>query len=161
MRELWLLLLLPVSCVQPTFASDDAGAAGSDGADASEPEEVTGLDCVTDTTSRVTLCTSISSCDGLAVDHDAFPNCGFRVGGSTIDLQCLCADALCPMGTSLSCAQARQLLADSTETLVCAQQNDGRCAARSVTEPVPTSSCDRSCAEECVNSPACLELCGC
>ena len=107
------------------------------------------------------MCTSISLCEDLAVDHDAYPNCGFRVGGSSIDLECFCGDTLCPMGTTLSCAQARELLADSSEMAVCAQQNDGRCAALTTTEPTQASSCDRSCAQECVNSPACLELCGC
>jgi hypothetical protein len=129
--------------------------------DGSEPAEVTGSDCVTDSKSGVTLCTSISSCDGLSVDHDAYPNCGFRVGGSSIDLQCFCDQYLCPMGTSLSCVQARELLADSNELTVCAQQSEGRCAARTTTEPTQKSSCDRACARECVNSPACLELCGC
>ncbi|MBN1605185.1 MAG: hypothetical protein JW940_01055 [Polyangiaceae bacterium] len=162
MRALWLLSILLVSCMQmPTSFTDEVGAAGSDGADASEPAEVTGSDCVTDAQSRVTLCTSISSCDGLAVDHDAYPDCGFRVGGSNIDLECFCGDYLCPMGTSLSCAQARELLADSNELAVCAQQGEGRCALRATTEPARDSSCDRSCAQECVNSPACLELCGC
>jgi hypothetical protein len=162
MRASWLLVFLTASCVQPpTSFADDAGAAGRDGTGAGEEAGITGSDCVTDSASRVTLCTSISLCEGLAVDHDAYPNCGFRVDGSSIDLQCFCGETLCPMGTTLSCTQARELLSDSNEMAVCAQQHDGRCAARTTPEPAKDSGCDRDCAAECVNSPACLELCGC
>ena len=73
MRASWLLVFLPVSCIQPpTSFADDAGAAGSDGNHADEEAEVTGSDCVIAAKSRVTLCTSISLCEDLAVDHDAY-----------------------------------------------------------------------------------------
>lgn len=164
MRGLWLLLLLPLSCLElPTSTADDAGAAGSSGTGASgdAAAAVTGSDCVTDSASRITLCSSVSICGDLAVDHEVYPNCGFRVAGSVIDLECLCDEYVCPVGTALSCVQARQLLLNSTEAAVCVQAADGRCAARATTGSTPESTCDDTCAESCANSPSCLELCGC
>ena len=161
MRALWLLWFLPLSCLElPTSTTDDAGTAGSSGL-GGDAAPATGADCVTDSASRITLCTSLSLCPGLAVDHDLYPDCGFRVAGSAIDLECLCDDYVCPMGAALSCTQARQLLLNSTEAMVCAQVADGRCAERATTGSIPESTCDRGCAESCANSPSCLELCGC
>jgi hypothetical protein len=162
MRPLWPLVLLPLSCLElPTSTTDDGGAAAGSGVAGDAAASVTGADCVTDPASRITLCTAVSLCPDLAVDHGLYPDCGFRVAGSTIDLECLCDDYVCPVGTALSCTQARQLLLDSTETIVCAQVSDDRCAPRGTTGSAPESTCDRSCAESCANSPSCLELCGC
>jgi hypothetical protein len=164
MRWLWLLVCLPVSCLElPTSSVDDAGAAGRNGGALSGDAAATpsGSDCITDSVSRITICTSISLCPGLAVDHELYPDCGFRVSGTSLDLECLCGDYVCPVGTALSCAGARQLLAGSTEAAVCIQQNDGRCAPRQAAGSGSTSTCDRNCAENCGSSPGCLELCGC
>jgi hypothetical protein len=162
MRGLWPLLFLPLSCLElPTSTTDDAGAAGNSGLGGGGAASVTGADCVTDSASHVTLCTSLSLCPGLAVDHDLYPDCGFRVAGSSIDLECLCDDYVCPMGAALSCTQAHELLLNSTEAIVCAQVSDGRCAARATTGSTSASACDRACAESCANNPSCLALCGC
>ncbi len=160
--SLWPLLLWPLSCLElPTSTADDAGAAGSSGIGAYDGAPVTGADCVTDPASRITLCTSLSLCPGLAVDHDVYPDCGFRVSGSTIDLECLCDGYVCPMGAALSCTQARELLLGSTEALICMQVSDGRCAERTTTGSGEQRNCDAACAASCSNSPSCLELCGC
>jgi hypothetical protein len=93
------------------------------------------------------------------VDHDAYPNCGFRIPSSSIDLECICGNVLCPMGSAIVCTQARELLAYQAEVVVCTQASEGRCAALTTQNPVQT--CSPSCAAECVSDPLCLRLCGC
>jgi hypothetical protein len=153
-------LLLLTSCLQigPPGGADAGSRAtrptgAQDGASAN-----TGSDCV-DFGSGAVLCTNVSACQGIAVDHDLYPNCGFRVPSSSIDLECVCNNSLCPMGSALSCTQARDLLASQSEIAVCMQASEGRCAAL----PAHTTgqSCDRSCASSCVSDPLCLKMCGC
>jgi hypothetical protein len=146
------------SCLQLGAENTDGGARNaltSDAAGAAQSN--TGTGCV-DLGSGVQLCTSISLCPGVAVDHDAYPNCGFRMPGS-IDLECICGNVLCPMGSAISCTQARDLLASQAEVVVCTQASEGRCAALTTQNPVQT--CSPSCAAECVSDPLCLRLCGC
>jgi hypothetical protein len=158
-----IAMLMLASCIQISTGSPDGGTSGTqssgttvaakDGASSN-----TGADCV-DFGSGVVLCTSISLCPSIAVDHDLYPNCGFRIPGNSIDLECVCDNALCPVGSALSCTQARNLLDSQAEVIVCAQAAEGRCAALSVRNSV--SSCNQSCAADCVGDPACLKLCGC
>ena len=166
-RPLFFLLL--GSCLQigmPDGADGGADAAkGKDGgatSDAGAPDRDAGgdLGCIVDPLSRVTLCTSIALCPGLAVDHDRFPHCGFRTGAGLIDLQCLCDIFLCPLGATLTCGQARDLLATQFELNACLQINENRCALRSTVPPTGTS-CDKNCAAMCAGDPGCIRLCGC
>jgi hypothetical protein len=140
----------------------DSGAAPAAPSSGSSADAGTfgGTLCAVDALSKTTLCTSIDPCPGLAVDHDVFPDCGFRVPSLAIDLQCVCGDSLCPMGTSLTCAQAQALLSNNSELSVCTQELEGRCALRGTSTPT-TSTCDRSCASECAGDPGCIGLCGC
>jgi hypothetical protein len=164
-RPLFFLVL--GSCLQiGSLESADGGARdggkGSDGAATSDARaaDVGGdLGCIIDGYSRVTLCTSIGLCPGMAVDHDRFPNCGFRAGLGIIDLVCLCGDFLCPLGTSLTCGQAYNLLVTQFELNACLQVNEGRCAPR--TFPPTGTTCDKNCAARCVGDPGCVRLCGC
>ena len=165
-----LFLLLTASCLQiglpdganggaPDAAKgSDAGAAG----DVKAPDKggAGDIGCVLDPLSRVTLCTAIGLCPGLPVDHDRFPNCGFRAGTGLIDVQCFCDEFLCPLGASLTCGQARELLATQFELTACAQVSEGRCARRSALPPTGTT-CDKNCAATCAGDPGCLRLCGC
>jgi hypothetical protein len=142
----------------------DAGPA-SDGAVATDVKTANvdaGVDrgCVVDPLSHATLCTSIALCPGLAIDHDQFPDCGFRTGSGLIDIECVCDNYLCPLGTTLTCAQAHNLLASQFEVLACTQVSEGRCAPRSVVAP-SDSWCDETCRAACTGVPRCMRACGC
>jgi hypothetical protein len=160
--------LLLASCLQigmPDHSDGgaDAGKASDAAAsDAKGPDVDAGgdLGCIVDPLSRVTLCTSIAVCPGLAVDHDRFPHCGFRPAAGLIDIECFCDNFVCPLGATLTCGQARDLLMTQFELNACLQVNDGRCAPRSVTPPTGTS-CDKNCASMCAGDPGCIKLCGC
>ena len=89
-----------------------------------------GIDCGTDPYTGAILCTGVSSCPGLLVDHDVYPDCGFRIRGASFDLQCPCYGGLCPIGSPSTCADAQALLAAQSEYIVCAQYNEGRCTAQ-------------------------------
>ena len=106
------------------------------------------------------LCTSLDQCPGLAVDHDLYPDCGFRAPSTTIDLECVCGDFLCPVGAVLNCAQAKMLLGDQSEVIACVQQSEGRCAPRTAPKPGSTS-CDSNCRDACAGDINCRKLCGC
>ena len=94
--------------------------------------------------SGITLCTSIAACPGLVVDHDLYPDCGFRVPTNSIDLECVCDDFLCPVGAALTCAQAKSLLQAHSALAVCVSQNEGRCAARSLNPTKPPALATRA-----------------
>jgi hypothetical protein len=164
------LLLFASSClvIGPLDGNDggpsDAGK-GGDGAQASDAKgsDVDGggdFGCVVDPFSRVTLCTVIGHCPGLAVDHDRFPNCGFRAGTGTISVECFCDQYICPLGASLTCGQAKTVLATQYEITACSQVSEGRCAPRSAVPPTG-GSCDKNCAATCGADLACRRLCGC
>jgi hypothetical protein len=117
--------------------------------------------CGTDSSSSVVLCKGVSACSGLRLDSEIYPDCGFRVPSSSIDLECVCGEALCPIGTALDCTQAANLLASQSEYLVCLQQIEGRCAALAPTKPAKSSSCNQTCLAECAGNAGCAALCGC
>jgi hypothetical protein len=162
-----LSLLLCSGCLGLTLDPADNGAsaatASSSRADAGGDAATStgGTGCVVDSVSNVMLCTSVDACPGLAVDHDLYPDCGFRVPALSIDVLCVCGDSLCSLGTALSCPQIQAMLAQSSELAVCAQENEGRCAARGPVKPTPSGSCDHTCASECAGDPGCFRLCGC
>jgi hypothetical protein len=147
----------------------DAGAAGttSSASTAAADAGAKGVDCITEPETGATICTGISTCPGLAVDHDVFPHCGFRPGGTVLDLECACGAALCPIGVATTCEQAKTFLGNQTEPGVCTQVAEDRCTTKSpnATNPSPATSapstCDKNCASDCAGSPGCLQLCGC
>jgi hypothetical protein len=66
------------------------------------------------------------------------------------------------MGTATTCEQARKLLVQQSQALVCAQINEGRCAtSQGGRAPTGPGTCDRACASECNGSATCMKLCGC
>ena len=106
-----LVLVSLSSCLQIGKQSDsgssaDAGSASAAGASSSGGASATGTNCGVDPSSGVTLCLGISSCPSVRVDPDQFPDCGYRILGNRIDLECLCGDSLCPMGSAASCLDA-------------------------------------------------------
>ena len=115
-------------------ASDGSGltrdAASGVSEAAAEAAPVLPQGCVFDSAAQVTLCTTSSACPALRIDHDLYPNCGFRYPSTAIDVECVCDDSLCPLGAALDCAQAAALLDSQSELLTCIQRNEGRCAAR-------------------------------
>jgi hypothetical protein len=120
-----------------------------------------GTNCGVDPNSGITLCLGISSCPGARVDPEQFPDCGYRIAGSTLDLECLCGDSLCPMGSAASCLDAKALLVEQSAQAVCAGVGEGRCQ---LVQPMPRSSsstCDRDCRAQCSGVPGCVTLCGC
>jgi hypothetical protein len=162
---LCLALLVPSACLELTL---DPANSGSSATSASSPADagdaaraVSGTGCAVDSVSNVTLCTSIDPCPGVVIDHDVYPDCGFRVPALSIDVLCVCGDSLCSMGTALSCAQIQAMLTQGSELAVCTQENEGRCAARGPVKPASSGSCDRTCASECAGNPGCFRLCGC
>ncbi|HXN30428.1 MAG TPA: hypothetical protein VN894_01145 [Polyangiaceae bacterium] len=166
MRELpFIVLVLPsVACMQiGTDSSTGSGGsatpvASGAGASAAAPS---GTNCVQDPMTQIVLCEETATCPGVDVDPGAFPNCGFRLNAAaSLDLECLCSDALCPVGVPTTCAQAQTLLEGQSALLVCQQQAEGRCIDF-VTPDAGGSSCDPACRDECVGAASCLQLCGC
>jgi hypothetical protein len=138
-------------------ASDSAGAAADAGASA----PATGTNCGIDPSSGIALCLGISSCPTVRVDSDQFPDCGYRISGTVIDLECLCGDALCPMGSAASCLDAKGLLSEQSAQGVCATAADGKCTSLKQTPAVSSSTCDKDCRTQCGGDPNCVTLCGC
>jgi hypothetical protein len=152
-------------CVMPKGSAADGGAAGSNGGSGIDGgATATGAGCAQDPQTGVTLCAAVSLCPNVVVDTDLYPDCGFRIRGQIIDLECLCSGSLCPIGVATTCAQATQLLAAQNATLVCSQVNEGRCANATPT-PAPSGSagngCDHACSSECGGDPGCIRSCGC
>jgi hypothetical protein len=131
-------MLLVAGCTGVNFGDkSQSGAAAADtskddgGADAA-PKASNGIDCIVEPTTGATLCTAVSTCPTVLVDHDVYPNCGFRMKAgtttsTTMILECACNGSLCPIGVPTTCAQAQKLLGEQTEPLVCNQIADGRC----------------------------------
>jgi hypothetical protein len=150
------------SCLQVGKTSDsgsdvDAGSTGTSSAGA----PTSGTNCGVDPSSGIALCLGISSCPSVRVDPNQFPDCGYRVAGSTIDLECLCGDSLCPMGHAASCLDAKALLFEQSAQGVCAGIAEGRCQMLQQTSRTSTSTCDKDCRAQCSGVPGCVTLCGC
>jgi hypothetical protein len=177
-----LALAFPFSgCLMPTTSSgSDAGATSKldfEAGTGSGPASGTG--CGTDPTTGITLCTGTSECPGLVVDQSVFYNCGFYISGAALDLECLCATSLCPMGAAPSCAAAQALLASSNlnEGTVCLEVSSGGCSQIPVSGGGGTAgsgaggtagsgtteagSCDMTCESMCAGEPDCIQACGC
>ena len=163
-----VLLVSLCSCLQIGQASDagssaEAGSAGASGAGSSGGAPATGTNCGVDPSSGIALCLGISSCPSVRVDPDQFPECGFRIAGNRLDLECLCGDSLCPMGSAASCLDAKGLLSEASAQGVCAGIAEGRCQVVKQTSQSSSSSstCDRDCRAQCSGVPGCVTLCGC
>jgi hypothetical protein len=167
-----VLSLAAISCgILPQQGDGDAGAtdagptatAAADGAPIVSGMPM-GAGCGQEQTTGVTLCRAMSLCPSLTVDPDAFPDCGFRVSGDIIDLECACNGSLCPMGTATTCSDAAQLMQTQSELAVCAQVSEGRCSG-GVPMPTPSSTapsgCDATCRDMCAGDPSCYKICGC
>ncbi|CAN5400985.1 hypothetical protein BH09MYX1_BH09MYX1_12970 [soil metagenome] len=116
-------------------SASDAGATDAAKSDAATTDTGTsstpqGADCGQDPYTGVTLCSAISTCPTIYVDYDLYPECGFRIHGSVIDLECACYGKLCPIGVTTSCTEAANLLASQSQYSVCAQINEGRCTSK-------------------------------
>lgn len=145
-------------------ASGGGGATGGLG-----DSGATGTGCTADPLTSTVLCAGVMGCPGLTIDPSAWPSCGFReTGGTTLDLECLCGDSLCPIGVATSCEQATGLLSQQNQLMVCQQVAEQRC----VKVRVPTmagagqdagapSTCNQTCIEGCGTAADCLQVCGC
>jgi hypothetical protein len=184
MRPLLLLaclLGLPIGgCLLPKVGSPDAGPAGPtggeitidvDGGTGSTPSTATGTGCAPDPTSNITLCTGTTECPGVTVDTSAFPECGFYINGNFVDLVCVCAGYLCPMGAVTSCASASAVLAAANEATVCGEVTTSSCSLITTTGGSGGTAgsgaadsgpgCDKTCEAMCAGEPDCIEGCGC
>jgi hypothetical protein len=142
------------------------GGAGDSGA-------IQGAGCGSERQTGIQLCAATSMCPNLVVDTQSMPSCGFRIRGTAVDLVCGCGEQVCPMGIFSNCAQAAQLLANQTESQVCAQIGEGRCtdaASASSTSSSSSSSssssggsspCDKQCLAECGGGAGCASVCNC
>ena len=170
---LWPICALACAACDPNalLGEGDAGATPTatvdSGASPAAPA-ASGQGCTDPIAPNLTLCTETSLCPSLAVDHDAYPDCGFRVEGGLIDLECICGTALCPVGSALTCADAKTLLDTQSELAVCTQVAEGRCApivgqasAGDAGGAPQSGSCDKMCAGECGGDPTCIQQCGC
>jgi hypothetical protein len=135
-----------------------------------------GINCGVDPNTSATLCLGITTCPGLTIDQEVYPECGFLVQGSVVNVECSCGGYLCPLGTT-TCTDAQTLLAQSNEGQVCAKVSDGSCiegtpaTTASTTAGATTSagttsvssggSCTQCCISSCDNDPVCLQACGC
>ncbi len=148
----------------------DGGAA--DGGDGGGDAGIQGAGCGTERQTGITLCAATSMCPNLVIDTQAFPSCGFRIRGGSVDLVCGCGDQICPMGVFATCAQAQQLLTSQTEQQVCAQLGEGRCTDVAGSAGSSTSSssggsssggigCDKQCMQECGGGAGCASVCNC
>ena len=158
-----LLFLSLSSCVQigsatDSGAADDASSAGSAGTGSTK---VSGTNCGVDPSSGIALCLGISSCPTVRVDPEQFPDCGYRISGASIDLECLCGDALCPIGAAASCLDAKALLSEQSALGVCASVANGRCEVVKQSANNPQSTCEKDCRTQCAGVPGCIQLCGC
>jgi len=150
-----------------TSSSSSSSGGTSTGSSSSGGTGATsGTNCTTDPQSGITLCEEIANCPNVDVDQGAFPGCGFRMNASSIyDLECDCGDALCPIGTPVSCATALQLLNQQGSSLsVCQQVDEGSCislVADGGASSSTSSSCDKACEAMCGGNPDCIQLCGC
>jgi hypothetical protein len=168
MRVLVLLgLSILASCMQfgtgtGTRSGSDAGASVPLTHMASTEGGLRGTSCFQVPGTETALCEQLDACPGLAVDPGAFPDCGFRVDGDTrLDLECVCDNALCPVGVPTSCTQASQLLAAQSSLIVCGQLGEGRCVELVPPDAGRTGACDQACASSCAGAPSCIQLCGC
>jgi hypothetical protein len=148
------------ACMELTATPTDAGASAEDAS--LEGGNVTGSSCAIVGTS--VLCRATSYCPGLVIDSAAFPDCGFRIRGAVVDLQCVCAsEALCPIGTPVTCSEMQGLLQSQTESGVCTQISEGRCAMimQDSHPSAGSPDCDMRCAAQCEGDIACRKTCGC
>lgn len=164
-------------CLMPTSGSDagapNTGATSDAGASSIPSGNATGSGCGTDPTTGVTLCVGTSLCPDISVDESAFPECGFRINGNILDLECLCSGYLCPVGVATTCAQVSQLLSAQNEGVVCNAVTNNACAQLTTASAGSTatnaqtadsgsgSGCDTNCEANCAGEPDCIQLCGC
>lgn len=145
-----------------TGGSDAGPDSGEGGAPA-----ITGQSCGVDVSSGAQLCRSTSMCPSVIIDGQAFPHCGFRIKSGAAELVCACGEQICSMGPFTTCSQAAGLITSQTETQVCVQVAEGRCAQNASSSSGSTSggssspTCDRTCMTECGGGAACAAICGC
>jgi hypothetical protein len=154
-------------CLQIGTGSGSGGGAdgGPTAAGGGADSGPVGAGCVQDPQTQVVLCEQIDVCPTVIVEPGAYPNCGFRLySASPLDLECLCGDALCPIGVPTSCADAQQLLDARNSLQVCQQSTEGSCLTL-VTPDAGSGSGSAgpcaACAAQCGGSPACYAACGC
>ena len=142
--------------------SGGGGSGGTGGSGGSTSASVTGVDCGSDPDTGATLCLGISACPGFLVDTDSFPNCGFRISGSAIDLECLCTGELCSAGAT-TCTAVEQVMKTETYVDVCNTLSDGLCTdVSSGTAPdAAAKACTQNCVSMCAGDPTCIAACSC
>jgi hypothetical protein len=158
--------LYTAGCLQISTGtgSGQSGDAGSASGSAASDAGPTGAGCVEDPESQVILCAQIDTCPNVTVDPDVYPDCGFRLhDGTALDLECLCAGALCPIGVPTTCDDASRLLGAQSSLIVCQQVAEGRCVALAGggSDAGSSSSPCSACAAQCGGTPSCFQACGC
>ncbi|MGO8991873.1 MAG: hypothetical protein ACLQVI_00995 [Polyangiaceae bacterium] len=153
--------LASVACGgSPPAAQNEGTDAGSASTPASSTHPgPTGSVC-TAITETYNVCADLSTCPGVIIDPNTFPQCGYAVHGDVIDPECLCYGSMCPMGVPQTCADMQAILSSGTTVdIICEQQATGKCLNVGGGTPAPTTC--QVCQNNCGNDPACLQNCGC
>ena len=155
-------LLLLGACLEINPGGSDAGAAAASPAQdaATGAEAATSSGCAHDSVAGVTLCTAVSLCPGLAVDHDLYPHCGFRSRAIRSIWSAFAATTFAPWEPLSAASRPPPCSRRNRSSRSAPRSSEGRCAARS-SPPAPATGCDRTCESECGGSPGCIQACGC
>lgn len=160
-----LFLSLPGCGLLGVGDGSGAGGSSSGATSTSDSGAAVGSGCGSDPNTGETLCLGNSLCPDITVDASVFPECGFLIDGSAIDVECVCGGYLCPLGPSATCAEVATLLAQTNEGTVCGQLSTGACVQISTGSTASSSGgssgCDTDCRDACDGTPSCLEACGC
>lgn len=159
-----LTFMIVSACANVNSSTTQAGNLNQDAAVTSL--NATGVACVTDPATQITLCNATSLCPTVSVNTQQFPNCGFRTLQPSFDLECICyGNYICPVGLANSCQGIPALFANKALADVCNQVPLGYCTQNAGIPNNGTggaaSSCDQACYSGCVGAPACIVACGC
>jgi hypothetical protein len=128
--------LVSATCTMPPCAMGGVigGSAVPGETDSGSPTVDSGaapaIDCRTDPTSLITLCSGSRACQGpgqaVFIDPVAFASCGFV--GTGIDVECVCnGNSLCPVAVQTSCSYIAAQLKLKTYDEICAPALTGGC----------------------------------
>ena len=110
-------------------------------------------------TETYALCEDLSTCPGVGIDPNAFPDCGYSIHNDLIDPECLCYGYACPMGAPQNCGDMAALLVSGvSQRGICENVLAGHC--RDLGADGTPSDC-QICKDNCYGIQTCIWACGC